>query len=495
MSPYGGGARLPGKTVELMRYLGSMGFFVGFRDMLNKTVTRRAVWLCGYVTLGALLLILSSPRVVGDGEEYLAVAENLSRLEKPSLTAAQASAHGLSSTKSGGSDGRQDVVHFWVYPAIVAPPLAAARWLGVPAPWAFATVNATLLLIAGWTLLGRMEPALAGLILLSPIIWWADKVHTEVFTFSLVLIGLCRYHDSPRTAIVLFGLASTQNPPIIAGALLMAVTAVTSRRLSIGMVIPAVAVAVGLAALHPLYYYSRIERWSPLVEGELRIPGLQAFGFALWDPNVGILFNYPWLIIAMVLSWRLRPKGALRADEQWIAGLCGAIWLFSFAQTWNFNHGGTPGMSRYALWLIPLAFPFLLIDPRRSRAAYQAIRVTAICGIVWSIGYFRPNLPENHLQPTRVAEWLWARHPGVHNPLPEIFAERLRHEEMAHPLAATANCSKALLFEGQWPSHCIGTRVPVRCLTALCYANKTSKGYEFVVTSRRGGTTISSVFD
>ena len=44
-----------------------------------------------------------------------------------------------------------------------------------------------------------------------------------------------------------------------------------------------------------------------------------------------------------------------------------AFFLFAFAQAPNANSGGTPGMSRYALWLLPLAV--LLLDRDGARKA------------------------------------------------------------------------------------------------------------------------------
>ena len=50
------------------------------------------------------------------------------------------------------------------------------------------------------------------------------------------------------------------------------------------------------------------------------------------------------------------------------------VFLMSFAQTGNMHHGGTPGMSRYILWLVPLGVPFLrelfAHGPRRAQGRH-----------------------------------------------------------------------------------------------------------------------------
>ena len=46
-----------------------------------------------------------------------------------------------------------------------------------------------------------------------------------------------------------------------------------------------------------------------------------------------------------------------------VAAMC--VWfLFVFAQTTNVNSGGTIYVSRYALWLIPLALPAMAMSSR-----------------------------------------------------------------------------------------------------------------------------------
>ena len=48
-----------------------------------------------------------------------------------------------------------------------------------------------------------------------------------------------------------------------------------------------------------------------------------------------------------------------------VAALTAVGFLLSFAQATNVHHGATPSISRYAIWLIPLAIPIMI----RARAA------------------------------------------------------------------------------------------------------------------------------
>ena len=219
-------------------------------------------------------------------------------------------------------------------------------------------------------------------------------------------------------------------------------------------------------------------------------------GAVIWDLNIGLLVNAP--LVAAIVAWavvvRLRQHRGCSVEE-WLWP-CSAIFLLgAFAQSMNINHGGTPGMSRYALWLIPLFAP--LVDAAcHSSPKWQqlALGATVAASSIWNVVFFNPAQPEGFLEPTAVALYQWRTYPGLLDPLPEIFAERVRHQESANPFAAVDNCAKALLQSGQWPRPCATTSVPVECRPdgVLCYANRNASGtYDFHVVSRRGGISLS----
>lgn len=187
--------------------------------------------------------------------------------------------------------------------------------------------------------------------------------------------------------------------------------------------------------------------------------------------------------------------GVLRYRVEWACVGLSLPLLFAFAQTMNVNHGGTPGMSRYALWLLPLAAP--LVDAAYGAASVrwrQALTLCVTASAMWSAIYFAPARGEGFLEPTPLARYQWQHYPDLMDPLPEIFAERTRHQESVNVFAATPSCSKALLQSGQWPFPCTPTTAPIppecRPDGVLCYANRTSRGYVFHVTSRRGGLSL-----
>lgn len=465
------------------------------------------------------LLAPSSPIVIGDGVEYVTMTEKLAHFEPTSMTVADARARGLTSIATRATDRWYEFVHFWLYSALAVPLHWMTRLLGVSPLAAFTTLN----LIALASLLAILRARVAWpatlFLVAGPIWWWVDKPHTEVFTYTLLTAAFAWLPSRAHWSVIAIALASAQNPPI---GLLMPLAVWQGWRTRSApprVWARCLAIACAIAALHPLYYGYRMARPTALVDtGDMRWPSLDLLGYVIWDPNVGLLFQNPWPLLVLLLgllAWRSgdrggdgrgvgdaghepmpgEPAGSERAwrGEWVIAAAAAALFLLSFAQTPNLNHGATPGMSRYALWLIPLTLPaWRRLDRPSSRALRVASVGVAVASVAWTLLWFRPSQPEGHLRPSAVALAMWTRLPGLHDPPPEIFAERLQRRENAQPPAATPGCEKVLLVEGRWPDACAAhaSAPPSACLApdALCYANRdgAGAGYAFVPTTRYG---------
>ena len=424
------------------------------------------------------------------------MALNLARLSPPGLTdtdlvEARSRFPGdagvrLTRPKLRGADGRQDLPHFWFYSLLAAPFVRVTSALGVDPLTGFTALN--VLLLGGLTVLlvKRISPAAVVLVVVGPILWWIDKAHTEVFTFSLLATALLLLRSSPWWSIVAFGTAATQNPPM---ALAMAMTILLAffqqgwrdRRVWI-----ASAGGIVLAGLHPAYYYWHLGTWSGLADAiDRHWPSVREFIAVPFDPNLGVFVYAPLLTVAVVAA----VVAALRRPERRALDAAGVsmvliavMFLFSFTQTANVNSGGTPGPSRYGLWLIPFAVPIVgWISP-----SVRWVQLLAATSALWSAWMFAPSLPERYLQPSPIAAYLWHRWPGADEPLAEVFAERVAGHESAWPPVATPGCEKILLAgDGRgavWPARCTSAELSELCRPdgALCYANQTRDGYRFV---------------
>ena len=346
----------------------------------------RLALLAGYLLLLVVLIAGSEIRRVGDGREYLDMATDLVHFEAPSVYA-----------------------HFWLYPALAAPFLALVQQTPLNAYAAFVPLNLALLATAFWIASGVLRwPALA-LVFFSPIIWWIDKAHTEVFTFSLLTIALVALRPfgagarvvHPGWAVLCLAVAGTQNPPFLVLAPLAAIWLVATKTVNVGDrgFVAFCAAAAILVALHPAYYYFTIGRLSGLAGATHgKVPNFDEFWAVIGDTNMGLIPNAPVFVLAaaVIVGTLLfqAPRRLIDVDTLF-ALVVGALFLASFSQTKNYSHGGTPMMSRYALWLIPLVVPFLrraeeITAPRMHRATVLLIALSC----AWSLATFHPDRPE-----------------------------------------------------------------------------------------------------
>ncbi len=465
--------------------------------------------------LGLLLLALvaaSSPRRVGDGHEYMAMAMNMAALRAPAIGAAEVGGveadlarwnfTGLPLNRHAelrDAAGRQDFFHFWLYSALAVPGLWAVRLVGAHPNYGFVLLNALLFLGAAWAVCRKLGWWGTAAVFCSPVLWWVDKSHTETFTFSLLAAAFAFLGDAPWWSMVALGAASAQNPPVgvVFAAVAVSVLATESgrrdRRVWLGA-------AAGLvtALAHPVYYFARWRLFTPqLLEGtSLRWPSAAEWGAVLWDPNLGLAVHAPLLALLVACALAVTVAAAPRRLAEPAIGLsllAGGAFLLAFAQSTNMNNGGTPGLSRYGTWLVPLAIPVLQrARETASSRCRRGLAVLAVASGAWCVAGFPPAAPERYCQASRVATVVWDRWPWLDNPLPEVFAERASFAEPGLAPIATPGCTKVLLIDGQWPVPCRPVGLPPACMLThgLCYANLVNDRYEFKRVTRPAGYTF-----
>jgi hypothetical protein len=450
------------------------------------------------------LLASSSARIVGDGAEYVAMAINFTALRGPAIASADLDGlqHAIAEIDSrfadwdmrgstvASRDRRRDFAHFWIYPLLAAPFVWMARLAGVSPLVAFTAVNVCLLMAALWIAVPRIGPAAAALLFVSPVLWWIDKPHTEVFTFALLAIAFLTMRDRPWWSMAASGLAAAQNPPI---ALVTVLTAIghllrDRRMYRDPRFFAGVLAAGGLCLLQPLYTYARHGTPSLLtLQNSGHTPVWAEIASVPFDPAIGLAAHVPGLMLALIIAtvFIVRTGRYQFGMEESIALAAAVGFVLAFSQAVNVHHGGTPGLSRYAVWLMPLTIPaFARLNDVTS--AQRWLGPIALLSAVASAFMYGPAIPENAREPSLLARYLWTRHPGWNNPLPEVFAEVSAHQEVRSAPIWTRDCEKVLLIGREnavpFPIPCVPAPVPAECTQegALCYANRDGKGYRFV---------------
>lgn len=427
----------------------------------------------------------STPRRVGDGIEYIAMARQLGLLRPPSMLPHEVAefneairsfsgyAEPLATASDFlGSDGRHNFVHFWIYSALVAPLVALAAVLGWHWNHAFTIVN-VLMLVGAFLVVSRRFGVDTGVFTaLSPVVWWVDKAHPEVFFFSGLAVAVSVFVVAPALAAFVLGLLAAQNPVFAPALLVAALLTLRTRRTSPGKLLPAFAVA----AIHPAYNLWHLGTVTPL-SSAVTTAGMSLSNFVLplIDPNVGIVWAAPVFFAAWL-------AGISRAKEQdrsvyWLCAGSASSLLCIVALSANLNHGATPGPSRYGVWLLPLilCLPLTISGGRRAGLAVALL----LASVTASLVSFHPRLDENFLHVSRPVQWIYGNVPQWYDPAPEIFFERIvGHEGRGAIPIASDSCAKVLLHVRQgestaWPIPCLPVDVPASCVGAggLCYAN------------------------
>jgi hypothetical protein len=143
---------------------------------------RPAVAAVIFACLLVVLAATSTPRVVGDGSEYVHLASRLA---------------------TGHLPGPGESRHFIVYPALASPLIR----LGFTPTTAFTILNGLLLVAAAYAAASRLHWTWCAFILIGPILWWLDKPHTEPFTFAMYALAFALLETAPWWSLAAAGAA------------------------------------------------------------------------------------------------------------------------------------------------------------------------------------------------------------------------------------------------------------------------------------------------
>ncbi len=466
-----------------------------------------AVIFIGCLSLFFPLFWLRADRI-GDGSEYYALYFAIRDTFRPWMSATAFSSYSeLYST--GRINGlvpidvlvnlfpalrlgvTADFNHFWLYSALSAAVASPFSMLGagLSVHSAFLLLHAILLAVAAMTAYryyGKTGVATVLVMTLSsPLVWFSNKVHTEFFTYSLGLTAVI-FLSSRKYVFSALALAmvSAQNPSFGLVALcVLAVRVFVEYRKPYDFVeLCAVVLTVLAVLVHPVYYFCRFGVLSPQFLAGGASLGANASSFYIWlaDPDLGLFPNWPLGLFFLMMGLFLMVRGqasALSAAKgpsfgatSW--GLCLVylvVGLYANASTVNVNSGATFGVARYALWYVPLLFPFFFVVIRwlaNERVRQYAGTLLLLIALIISLAVYRPYQRESYTKPSTLSRFLQTNAAWIYDPPAEVFLERYsgsNDEDMARQLFAVVgpDCRKVLVLPdaGQEkvfaPGHCM----------------------------------------
>ena len=328
------------------------------------------------------------------------------------------------------------------------------------------SVILTLLRLYGW--IGFVVAVI--IVLLSPVVWYMNKVHTELFTVIFSLFAVAFVHRNLYLAGAFsLAVASTQNPSFALIAFIpFFYRIVIQRREPLGMIEIFFAIATALLVLlHPAYYFFRYGVPTPqLLAGGASMGGNISTSYIwLLDPDLGLLAYWPIGIVALALALVLLRQAN---DYRNILNSEGSLFFFFFvaafflinlyahSSTTNLNSGATRGPARYALWYLPLFLPVFLYVLKKVKG--RKILMTAFTIFLLFSAWFNfhvsdPRKSEDYQNPSFISRSIQTYASYLYSPPDEVFAERYSGlGESIHTVRPRAivgpDCSKVLVYPG-----------------------------------------------
>lgn len=440
------------------------------------------------LALPALILAAAfafGPDASGDGADYVASLLSWLETHRPYLTESIRRSYDLVGSSSrlpylmpfdtllGHSAGLRlndtyDINHFWLYgmmAAAMALPLKPLVGLPVAVPYAFPFLHAALaagLALLGRTLFGfRGALAVALLVIGTPALWFTTRIHTEFFTLCLTsaAVLLCLRREFIYGALCL-ALASTQNPSFALVAVFCGLIgfAGSGRRFTRPEGV-ALAAAVMMIAIHPLYFFFRYGFLNPQlgVQGaELDADTLAKVHLVFIDPDVGLLPNWP-LGLVLLGAWAISLKPRLYEGGRAVVAVLivlVAVNAFAHAINTNINHGNTIDASRYTIWYLCIFIPLLLAlpDGMRTRGGSTTLNVLVIAAVAVAVWKYWPGRGETYTIPTPLSRFIQTHAPWAYRPYGEVFAERYGLGEIHDQVVVLGpDCRRAAVIVSRLP--------------------------------------------
>jgi uncharacterized MnhB-related membrane protein len=435
----------------------------------SKFLTAVALFVLVFFFLGLIARPDKTPAITGDGFEYLLMTRAFVARLAPSvqLAEAEAMANDPGNTKAyllrdprfdllqeltlqpdvqraaiwfRGRDGGIYSWHFWLYSLFVAPFLLLAMLAGFGDIMASLLANLFLASMALVAILmlhrgSRLHRfVLSTAFLCAGTVYYLRWTHPEVFTASLLMIGLLLLRRGHlKSAGVLLALAGQQNPPVL---LLLPIVFLMDfvhlkaarfacwKKFVLAWV--GTGVIAGLAIGFSLYEFGVPNLISIHAADKSLISAARVLSL-YFNPNFGGFYAAPLLFAGLIALpfcfWSERREDGANVKWALLFAAMSVILAIPSTVTLNFNPG-VQIVHRYSYWiLVPVIM--LLGEMMQSILLRQK---TLLAGIAAGQIFFTHclyGLPLGSSTRFTIAELILLDHfPRLYNPVPEIFAER-----------------------------------------------------------------------
>lgn len=415
------------------------------------------------VLMLALLPLRVNQPISGDGLEYALMTMALSERGSATITPADiATARQVMAAQFGGMLDPLDAairqhetlpagfyagrtgaqaIHFFGYSALAVPPYKMLRAAGLSPLRCFLVLNLAFLWLLGWSAYESLGGALAALtatvlfLLCGGILYW-DWSGPDFITAAALLTALLWFASGRLLAAgLMLGIAAMQNPglalliPGIPMLLWCLHGGSANWRKTALPLAGALVLAAALAVMPPLY--NLYQFGVPSIIAKLSTASELASAarlFSLYfDINQGMIVALPALgPVLLGAAFIGHPEGRGRYRLILLVCIAGSIVPVLPALVVHNWNAGCNGVMRYAFWAaMPLLFAFLWRLARYGTPRWPLLAVIAVLQAGAMIAATRTSYTDF----TPQARAVLAAAPQLYNPEPEIFHERVTHQE------------------------------------------------------------------
>ncbi|MFA0405907.1 hypothetical protein [Vibrio sp. 10N.222.52.C12] len=327
----------------------------------------------------------NAPVIRGDGNEYYLMTESFLNhgspelLEQDILSAKEKSERDsfnipyIDDENISGyyesNDDREYSYHFFSYALAVLPFKMISDVFNLHDLQSFYMANVFFMFLAVTVIsLGKnsfsIKISLILMAMFGPGIFYVDWTHPEVFTYSLLFMGIGFYlSGSRRLFYILFALASFQNPPVIlfSSAILFCDLVFSYKEKKYGLLFQSIAIT-GISLLPSMFYLYHYgvpniiarEGYSDVLNISIeRIVGL------FLSPVSGLIIYNCVLLLAFFtcIVRALIVKSNLSYNIAMMFGIFIAVCAGATTHNWN---SGMDNVIRYSVWIYPLICMFVI---------------------------------------------------------------------------------------------------------------------------------------
>ncbi|MDR3300430.1 MAG: hypothetical protein LBU43_10680 [Candidatus Accumulibacter sp.] len=330
--------------------------------------------------------------------------------------------------------------HFWIYSLTVVPFMLITMTMGLGDTTAFLLANlafsglalAAIFLLYPASLLRRM--IIAFFFLCVGTVYYTPFAHPEVFTASLLLIGILFLRKNHiKIAAIFIAVAGQQNPPLLL--LLPIVFLMDFFQLKTGhfdgwkkfiLSWIGLSLVAAMAIRFSLYQFGVLNPISAVGWADIHLISLDRVLALYFDPNTGGFSVVPMLLIGIIAVpfclYRITPECKTNVKWALLFALMSVIVTTASTSTINLN-SGSHIIHRYSYGIL---IPVIMIFGEMMQSLFLRRNIVLAIMAAGQL-LFTAHLDDSrrfYLYFTHTELILLDHFPELYNPIPEIFVER-----------------------------------------------------------------------